>query len=157
MSTIQSEHFIKACLVMLEETFDNVVGIYLDKGTSLFETLADISAAEASIPVGGKCATLAAQVKHVAFYLDVVEKSIKDPNYPQVDWTEIWNNVNVVDSSEWQVIQDELRRSYTSIQELVKTTPEWSSEREIGGAMALLAHSAYHLGEIRQALCTVRP
>jgi hypothetical protein len=142
---------------MLEETFDNVVGIYLDKGTSLFETLADISAAEASIPVGGKCATLAAQVKHVAFYLDVVEKSIKDPNYPQVDWTEIWNNVNVVDSSEWQVIQDELRRSYTSIQELVKTTPEWSSEREIGGAMALLAHSAYHLGEIRQALCTVRP
>ena len=92
----------------------------------------------------------------MAFYLDVVEKSVKDPNYPQVDWTEIWNNVNVVDSSEWQTIQDELRRSYASIQELVKSTPEWPSEREIGGAMALLAHSAYHLGEIRQALCTLK-
>lgn len=156
MSTIESKHFTDALLMLLTETFEMVRCFYLDKGTSLFETLAGINAAEASIPVGGKCATLAAQVKHVAFYLDVVEKSVKDPNYPQVDWTEIWNNVNVVDSSEWQTIQDELRRSYASIQDLVKSTPEWPSEREIGGAMALLAHSAYHLGEIRQALCTLK-
>ena len=151
------QDFANNLFVLMEETFESKHhGIYLDKGTSLFETLAGINAAEASIPVGGKCATLAAQVKHVAFYLDVVEKSVKDPNYPQVDWTEIWNNVNVVDSSEWQTIQDELRRSYASIQELMKSTPEWPSEREIGGAMALLAHSAYHLGEIRQALCTLK-
>lgn len=156
MSTIQSEHFIKAFLVVLEETFESVVGIYLDKGTSLFETLSGIRAEEASIPVGGKCATLAAQVKHVAFYLAVVEKSARDPNFPQVDWTEIWNNVKVVDETEWQAIQEELRHNYLRIQELVKTTPAWSSEMEIGGAMAVLTHSAYHLGEIRQALCTLR-
>lgn len=156
MSTIQSEHFIKACLVMLEETFDNVVGIYLDKGTALFETLAGISAEEASIPVGGKCATLAAQVKHVAFYLDVVDKSVKDPNYLPVDWTEIWKNVNVVNETEWQLIQDELRHNYLRIQELIKSTPAWSSEREIGGAIGVITHTAYHLGEIRQALCTIR-
>ena len=157
MSTIQSEHFTKACLIMLEETFDNVVGIYLDKGTSLFETLAGISAEEASIPVGGKCATLAAQVKHVAFYLDVTEKSARDPNYPQADWAEIWNNVNVVDETEWQAIQNELRHNYVRIQELIKSTPAWSSEREIGGAIGLITHTAYHLGEIRQALCSLRP
>jgi len=156
MSTIQSEHFTKALFVMLEETFDNVVGIFLDKGTSLFETLAGISAKEASIPVGGKCATLAAQVKHVAFYLDVTVKSVNDPNFPRVDWMEIWNTVNVVDESEWQAIQDELRTSYVLIQELIKSTPAWSSERELGGALAVIAHTAYHLGEIRQALCTLR-
>jgi hypothetical protein len=156
MSTIQSEHFTKALLMLLTETFENVSGYYLDEGTSLFETLAGISAEEASIPVGGKCATLAAQVKHVAFYLDLVDKSVKDPNYPRVDWTEIWNNVNVVNDAEWQEIQDELRRSYATIQDLVNTTPAWPSEREIGGAMGLLAHSAYHLGEIRQALCTLK-
>jgi len=156
MSTIQSEHFTKALFVMLEETFDNVVGIFLDKGTSLFETLAGISAKEASIPVGGKCATLAAQVKHVAFYLDVTVKSVNDPNFPRVDWMEIWNTVNVVDESEWQAIQDELRTSYVLIQELIKSTPAWSSERELGGAMAVIVHTAYHLGEIRQALCTLR-
>ena len=156
MSTIQSEHFVKALLILLEESFTQVYGIYLDKGTSFFETLAEISAEEASIPVGGKCATLAAQVKHVAFYLDVAVKSVKDPNYPQADWTDIWNNVNVVNDSEWQAIQSELRQSYTSIQELVKTTPAWPSEREIGGAIGVVAHTAYHLGEIRQALCSLR-
>lgn len=62
---------------LLDETFDNVHGFFLDKGTSMFETLAAISAEEASIPVGGKCPTLAAQVKHVAFYLDVLERSVE--------------------------------------------------------------------------------
>ena len=157
MSTIQSEHFTKACLILLEETFANVIGIYLDKGTSLFETLAEISSEEASIPVGGQCATLAAQVKHVAFYLDVVVKSAQDSNFPQVDWMEIWNNVNAVSEREWQEIKAELRRSYDSVQELIKTTPEWPSEMEIGGAMGVIAHTAYHLGEIRQALCTLKP
>jgi len=90
MTTIQSEHFTKAILTLLDETFDNVHGAYLDKNTSLFETLAGITAQEASIPVGGKCATLAAQVKHVAFYLDVVDKSVRDPSFPRVDWGEIW-------------------------------------------------------------------
>jgi hypothetical protein len=69
MDTIKREDFEKAVVTLLDETFDSVKGYYLDGGTSLFETLAGISAAEASIPVGGKCATLAAQVKHVAFYL----------------------------------------------------------------------------------------
>jgi len=155
-SMIQSKHFTDALLMLLTETFEMVRCFYLDKGTSLFETLSGISAEEASIPVGGKCATLAAQVKHVAFYLEVVEKSVTDPDYPQVDWNEIWNHVNVVDETQWQEIQDELHQRYTDIQKLVKNAPEWPSEREIGGAMALLAHSAYHLGEIRQALCTLR-
>ena len=84
MNTIQTDHFTKALLDMLDETFDSVKGYYLDRGTSLFETLADISAAEASVPVGGKCATLAAQVKHVAFYLDVVEKSIRERSFASV-------------------------------------------------------------------------
>jgi hypothetical protein len=34
----------------------------------------------------------------------VVEKSVKDPKYPAVDWIDIWNNVKVVDDSEWKVI-----------------------------------------------------
>lgn len=157
MSTIQSEHFNKALLMLMTETFENVSGYYLDIGTSLFESLARITAEEASIPVGGKCATLAAQVKHVAFYLDVVYNSVHKSDYPQVDWNEIWNNVTAVNADEWQIIQTELRHSYANIQDLVKTTPAWPSEREIGGAMGVIAHTAYHLGEIRQALCTIRP
>ena len=93
---IQSEHFTKALYLLLDETFDNVQGIYLDKGTSLFETLATISADEASVPVGGRCATLAAQVRHVAFYLDVLESSIRSGEFESVDWGEVWRNTKAV-------------------------------------------------------------
>jgi hypothetical protein len=157
MSSIQSDHFTKALFLLLDETFDNVQGFYLDKNTSLFETLADITADEASIPVGGKCATLAAQVKHVAFYLDVVEKSVRDPNYPKADWGEIWRTVSRVTPEEWRSIQDELRTNYNHILELIKSASDWPSESEIGSAIAIVVHTAYHLGEIRQALCTLRP
>lgn len=157
MSTLQVEHFTKALLILLDETFDTVHGAFLDKNTSLFETLAGISASEASIPVGGKCATLAAQVKHVAFYLDVVEKSVRDPNYPRVDWGEVWRTVSQVTPEEWQAIQDELRASYHRILDLIRDMPAWPSEAEIGEAIAVVAHTAYHLGEIRQALCTLKP
>ncbi len=43
---------------ILDEAFVTHHGVFLDRGTSLFETLETITAAEASIPVGGKCATL---------------------------------------------------------------------------------------------------
>jgi len=158
MSTqIQSEYFTKALYMLLDETFDNVQGYYLDRGTSMFETLATISAEEASIAVGGKCATLAAQVKHVAFYLDVLEENVRTQKFDPVDWDKIWREVTAVSPKEWQTIQSELRESYNRIKELINDTREWSSEREIGGAIAMIVHTAYHLGEIRQALCVLKP
>ena len=157
MSTIESEHFTKALRMLLDETFDRVQGFYLDGGTSLFETLAGISAAAASIPVGHKCATLAAQVKHVAFYLDVVDNSVRDPSFPPADWDEIWRTVSSVSPDEWAAIQAELRASYNRILKLIDDTPAWPDEVYIGGAIAMIAHTAYHLGEIRQALCTLQP
>lgn len=156
MATIEAEHFSKALLAILDEAFDNVQGFFLDKGTSLFETLATISAAEASIPVGGRCATLAAQVKHVAFYLDVVDRNVREHNYARVDWGEIWRTVSAVSPEEWSIIQAELRESYNRIISLIKQTTDWPSEMEIGGAMGVAVHTAYHLGEIRQALCTLQ-
>jgi len=156
MSTIESEHFTKALLALLDETFDSVQGYFLDKGTSLFETLAGISAEEASIPVGGRCATLAAQVKHVAFYLDVVDQSVRNPDYPQVDWNEIWRTISNVTEEEWDAIRLELRQSYKRILELINWINSWPSDYEIAGAIAVIVHTAYHLGEIRQALCTIK-
>ena len=155
MSDIRNEDFVNGLLNVLGETFDEVNGFYLDRGDSLFTTLATVSAAEASIPVGGKCATLAAQVKHTAFYLHVMNQSVRNPNFPRPDWGEIWRTVNVVTADEWQAIQAELRLRYDEIIQLVKDTPTWG-EAEIGGAIGMVAHCAYHLGEMRQALCTLK-
>jgi len=51
--------FTNNLFLFMEETFESKNhGIYLDNGTSLFETLDTVSAEEASVPVGGKCASL---------------------------------------------------------------------------------------------------
>ena len=157
MSTIDAEHFTKALRMLLNETFDSGYGFFLDRNTSLFETLAGISAAEASIPVGEKCATLAAQVKHVAFYLNDTVKAVREPSDAPVDWGEIWRTVKAVTPDEWEAIKAELRDSYNRILALIADTPSWPNEQYIGGAIAVIAHTAYHLGEIRQALCTLKP
>lgn len=157
MSTaIQAEHFTGALYLLLDETFDSVHGIFLDKGTSLFETLATISAAEASIPVGGKCATLAAQTKHIAFYLDVLEKGVRTQKFEQQDWGKIWRETKEVTADEWETSKTDLRASYDRVKALIRDTTVWPGENEIGGAIATIVHTAYHLGEIRQALCTLK-
>ena len=154
---IQTAHFTSAICTLLDETFDNVHGYFLDKGTSLFETLAAISAEEASVPVGGRCATLAAQVKHVTFYLDVLEQSVRTQQFERQDWGKIWRETSAVTPEEWEALKSSLRQSYDRIKALIGETAEWSSEEQIGGAMAALVHTAYHLGEIRQALCCLKP
>lgn len=152
MSTIAAEHFTRA---LLDNIFDHVKGHYLAGGTSLFETLAAITAEEASIAVGSKCATLAAQVKHAAFYMQVVDRSVRSPEPIKVDWGEIWRTVGAVTPDEWESHKAELRASYNLILALAQESP-WASQDEVAGAIAGVAHCAYHLGEIRQALCTLR-
>ncbi len=152
---ITQQNFVKAFLMTLEETVIRSNG-YLDEGTSLFETLATISAEQASIPVSSSCACLAAQVEHVRFYLDVVLDFAQGNTPQEVDWDDIWQNVSAVTPQEWQAIQDRLRVSYQHVQEFVRTDGAWEHPDSIHGALGLLAHTAYHLGEIRQALCTLQ-
>ena len=155
-SQIQAEHFTANIYGLLDETFDNVQGYFLDKGTSMFETLATVSAEEASIPVGGQCATLAAQVKHVAFYLQVIEEALRTQEFKKQDWDKIWRETSAVSPDEWEAIKSELRERYDRIKTFINETTEWSNERLIGGVIASIVHTAYHLGEIRQALCTLK-
>ncbi len=76
--------------------------------------------------------------------------------FEPVEWGKIWRETNAVTPTEWAEIQVALRTSYNRIKALISDTIEWPSEREIGGAIAMIVHTAYHLGEIRQALCVVK-
>ncbi|MCI0709777.1 MAG: DinB family protein [Chloroflexi bacterium] len=140
---------------LLEETFENAHGIYLDRGTSLFETLATITAQEASRPVSANCASIAVHVAHLSFYIETLIRFVQGER-PQVDWTEIWRTVREVTPQEWEASQQRLRDAYQAIRTLVNETI-WEDEDQIGGALGVLMHNAYHLGEIRQALCTIKP
>jgi hypothetical protein len=156
-STIQTEHFTEALKLALDEAFGNVTGIFLDDGESLFQTLATVSAAEASIPVGGKCATLAAQVAHTAFYLEVLVDRVRRGVREPADWGNIWNTVAAVDEAGWDALKTRLAAARDATRALIDETPAWPSVQHLAGAMGMIAHTAYHLGEIRQALCMLKP
>jgi hypothetical protein len=140
---------------ILDETFETHHGIYLDKGTSLFQTLATIRAEEASQPVGNKCASLAAQVAHVTFYLEVLERYLLTGQGEKVDWGEIWRTVEAVTPDEWAALNAQLKVTYQRVLALLRNLDTWNGDA-IGGALAIVVHTAYHLGEIRQALCTIK-
>ena len=153
--TISQRSFTKELFTILEETFETHHAVYLDKDTSLLTTLDKVSAEEASIPVGNECATIAAQVEHVIFYLEVLERIITGQEVGELDWADIWNRVSSVTSGEWDEIRDRLKVTYQRINELLQGIENWEANEAIGGSMAIVVHTAYHLGEIRQALCTV--
>lgn len=155
-SLIPSDVFASELLLVLSETFESVQGIYLDKGASLLETLAGITAEEASIPVGNKCATIAAQVTHVCFYLDVLDHYMKTGKNQDVDWGEVWRTVREVTPEAWTALQERLRQTYLRTREAVLAYDCWDVEYSLAGAVGMLAHTAYHLGEIRQATCSVQ-
>jgi hypothetical protein len=140
---------------LMAETFEKPSGIYLDAGTSLFQTLETISAEEASIPVGGKCASLAAQVAHVTYFIESFERfAILQDSSPR-DWGLIWRTVEKVTPQEWDEIKGKLRDAYNRMDKLFHENPSWN-EATIGGALSVVVHTAYHLGEIRQALCVLK-
>ena len=153
--SIKQEDFTKNLYDLLDEVFENHHGIFLDRNTSLFPTLDTITAQEASIPVGRKCATLAAQVAHVTFYLEVLERYVVHNDTSRVDWGEIWRTVKEVTPEEWDEYRRQLKDAYGRILEMFRSNPVWN-EDSIGGALAIVVHTSYHLGEIRQALCTLK-
>ena len=152
---IAIERFTNELFPLLEETFERVHGIYLDKGTSLFETLETITAEEASRPVSARCASIAGQVEHVRFYLQVLQDYMQQKEIGKIDWAASWY-LKTVTPDEWDALKQRLRATYASILSLAKSLDTWEGENKIGGALAIVVHTAYHLGEIRQALCTIK-
>ena len=97
---IEPKAFQKVLLDLLDETFENHHGIYLDKHNGLLETLELVSSEEASIPVGGKCASLAAQVAHATFYIESFERFALQGDDSPRDWNLIWRTVEKVTPEE---------------------------------------------------------
>lgn len=152
---MEAKTFTSSLFYAYTEIFENVVGMVLDKGTSMFETLATITPEVASRPVGKDCATIAAQVEHVRFYIDVLEKYIKGAPPKDTQWGDIWANISVVNQAEWDATIARLRSSYERVRTYLESVTEWQGDDDFGGAIAIVVHTAYHLGEIRQATCTV--
>ena len=153
---IPVKRFKKALLACLDETFSSVRGIYLDKGTTLYETLDSVSAEEASHAISPKSATIAAQVEHIRFYLDVLDDYMRTGVDKTNNWREIWETVGAVTPDKWEDMKRRLRASHESAMTTINSFEKWDGKYDIAGALSILVHTAYHLGGIRQALGAIR-
>jgi hypothetical protein len=151
------DRFTQPLFELFDETFENAHGAYLDNGNSLFETLEPVTAEQASRAASDQVATLAAQVKHVSFCLTFYQNYILNKGVGRIDWGEIWRTTKQVTPDEWAMLKRELKEAHQSVLATLKNLDDWGGEHSIEGAMGILAHTAYHLGEIRQALGVIVP
>ena len=150
-NAIPVEIFKKELFDLLDETFANTQGIYLDRGTALFDTLESLSVEQAARPIGSKGATLAGHVEHIRFYLGVLTDCILRKPVGKLDWEDSWK-LQEVDKREWEATKQRLRDAYQTTLGVMKNLEVWEGEDDIGASLAILAHTASHLGAIRQAL-----
>ncbi|MBK8150174.1 MAG: DinB family protein [Acidobacteria bacterium] len=120
---------------------------YLDRGIGIFPTLAAASAEQVSRVVKGT--TAAAQTEHAKFYLDRLREFINGRTEP-VKWEQSWL-IETVNEDEWTALRGSVRHSYEETLRLIAENEDWSEDK-VGMAMSMLAHTAYHLGAIRQLL-----
>jgi hypothetical protein len=150
MADIAQGDFTKALSALLEETFEGPAGrIYLDKDAGLFRTLDAVTAQTASQAPSVGARTIAAHCAHLAFYVRANHDSMLGREQ-HLDWPSSWRLQQVGDA-EWEALKRGVRREYDALLETVGSLETWSAH-QLGDSMAVVAHTAYHLGAIRHAL-----
>jgi hypothetical protein len=61
-----------------------------------------------------------------------------------------------VTEEEWQDLKYKLKESYVQLKSLLQGIEDWEKNHAMGASIGIVAHTAYHLGEIRQALCFLK-
>lgn len=146
---IDQKVFVEGVAFLLRETFEGSPegqpSAYLDRGVGIFSTLAETSGSIASRHHHGT--TIAAHTEHAKFYLDRLCEFINGRRDP-VNWEDSWL-IETVDEEEWKALQLSVRKAYENTLNCLAETRDWN-EMQVGMAMGLIAHTAYHLGAIRQ-------
>ncbi len=156
LNQLDQKLFVEALFGVLDETFSKVEGIYLDRGTSLLETLNSITAEEASRPTRPSGTTIAAHTAHVDFYLKVIGDYMQGKAASKIDWSQSWL-IKTVTAGEWEALNKQLAETHDRLIQLLKSFENWNDDKRIGGALAVIAHTAFHIGAIRQILRSFRP
>ncbi|MUK90712.1 hypothetical protein GMD78_20360 [Ornithinibacillus sp. L9] len=153
-----SETLRNSVKTLVKETFEGppvpVKGSWFtnsEPNSGIFGVLEGISCDQASMSVHGT--TLAAHTDHVRYHMWGTNEFLKKRKQPEMDWEKSWA-IHSVDEQKWNRIQEGLRSEYLTLLESIDTI-EWNEQLAIE-ALSSLAHSAYHLGAIRQMLKVVK-
>jgi len=139
---------------MLREAFEGPPGPWTyftdtSPGTGAFGTVSGLSAVQASEPGGPGRTTIAGHVNHLSSSLALSTLGLRGQPTSR-DRARSWT-VTTVDDRGWTDLQARLRREYESLVVAVETHAVWD-EDALGVAFGAIAHTAYHLGAIRQRL-----
>jgi len=155
MSTTDSV-FQRAISNMLTEIFDGPQGqesYVLNAGDpGLLRQLDTIDASAASKrPMPGKT-TIAAHVDHIHFGLSILNRwAAGDSNaWAGADWNASWQRPSVT-QDQWRTLRNNLRREAETWKKFVDARTDWDN-LGANAALSTVAHTAYHLGAIRQIL-----
>lgn len=150
-NTIAAEQFVESAAYLLRETFEGSPegkpSAYLDRGIGFFNSIDNLSADEASRETWSM--TIAAQTEHAKFYLDRICEFIGGRT-EKVNWEDSWL-IETVNDSEWDALRATVKRSYENALRCLAEVQDWN-ELKIGMAIGLIAHTAYHLGAVRQLI-----
>lgn len=149
-----SETLRNSVKTMVKETFEGppvpVKGSWFtssEPNSGIFGVIEGMSCGQASLPVHGT--TLAAHTDHIRYHMWGTNEILKNGKQPEMDWGKSWD-IHSVDELQWNHIQEGLRNEYLTLLESIDTF-EWN-EPLANEVLSSLAHSAYHLGAIRQML-----
>jgi hypothetical protein len=141
------QDFTHDLLLLLKETFEEGGSFYLVKGAGLFQTLDAITAEVASRePVPG-APSIAAHCAHLDYYLRANHNSIVGREQ-KLDWPSSWQ-VRRVGVGEWEALKAGLRSGYDDLRKSLNALTTWGDD-SVCDAIAIVAHTAYHLSAIRQ-------
>ena len=121
----------------------------------LIRQLESIDARSASArPMPGKT-TIAAHVDHVHYGFSLLNRWIAgEPNpWADADWNASWQRTTVSDS-QWKALLAGLREETDNWRNAVAARTDWD-DTTAAGAISSAAHTAYHLGAIRQILAAM--
>lgn len=139
---------------VLREAFEGPPGPWTyftdtSAAAGVFGTINKLSAADASRPAGPAGTTIAGHVHHLCSSLSLTTRSIRGGAAGR-DRSTSWT-VTVVDGARWTDLQAQLRREYGALLVTLEMHAAWD-EDSLGDAIGAIAHTAYHLGAIRQRL-----
>jgi hypothetical protein len=151
--------FKRALSKILNEIFDGPPGneaYLLNPGDpGLLRQLDSIDARAASArPMPGKT-TIASHVDHVHYGFTLLNRWAAGEANPwaTADWEASWKRTTVTDD-QWRKLRDNLRRESESWRKHVAARADWA-DISAAGALSSAAHTAYHLGAIRQILAAM--
>jgi hypothetical protein len=135
---------------LIDGASDPTGAFILNSGdVGLLRSLDKLSAADASRSANDG-ATIAAHTQHLRDGLSLMNRWANEGGNPfaNAKWDEAWKTVDV-DATEWEEIRNGLRdEAHCWLRAL--SSPRETTDVELSGMIASVAHLAYHLGAIRQ-------